>query len=69
MRTGEPIWLSTNEAADRVGRHKDTVRRALEAGDLHGGQSTTRGRWRIHRDCADAWALGVPCPHQQAGAA
>lgn len=59
----EPIWLSTRQAAERTGRHMDTVRRACESGALHGGQNSAGGSWRIHRDCADAWALGEPCPH------
>jgi excisionase family DNA binding protein len=63
------IWLTTRQAADRVGRHPVTVRRALEAGDLHGGQTAANCSWRIHRDCVDAWALGEPCPHQDTAAA
>lgn len=69
MKTGELIWLSTGQAASRTGRHEVTVRKALEAGDLHGGQAKSRGRWRTHRDCVDAWALGEPCPHQVAAKA
>lgn len=63
MKT-ELIWLTTAQAAERAGRHPTTVRKALEAGELHGGQSKTRGRWRVHRACVDAWALGEDCPHQ-----
>lgn len=63
------IWFSTTQAADRSGRHVVTVRRALEAGDLHGGQRSANCSWRIHRDCLDAWALGEPCPHQDAAKA
>lgn len=59
------LWLSTREAAERTGRHEVTIRKALEAGLLHGGQAKARGRWRVHRDCVDAWALGEPCPHQE----
>lgn len=61
-----PIWLTTAGVAERTQRHPDTVRRALEAGDLHGGQPRARGRWRIHVDCADAWAMGEQCHHQEA---
>lgn len=60
----EAIWLSTAQVAERTGRHPVTVRRALEADELHGGQPKARGSWRVHRDCADAWALGEPCPHR-----
>lgn len=61
-----PIWLSTRQASERSGRHVDTVRRALEAGVLHGGQRKAGGTWRIHIDCLDAWALGNSCPHENA---
>lgn len=60
----ERIWHDTTSAGQRVGNHKDTVRKACEAGELHGSQRTKNGRWRIHRDCLDAWAGGTPCPHQ-----
>lgn len=62
------IWLTTEQAAERAGRHPVTVRRALEAGALHGGQSKAGGRWRIHVDCLDAWVLGTDCPHVAAKA-
>ena len=58
------IWFSTAEAAGYTGRHVQTVRKALEAGELHGGQRTAGGRWRMHRDCIDAWLLGQKCVHQ-----
>ena len=57
------IWFTTAQAAEHAGRHPDTIRDALEAGRLHGGQPMVRGRWRIHRDCLDAWVLGERCPH------
>lgn len=61
---GERIWFDTRQAADHAGRHPVTVRRALESGQLHGGQAKTGGRWRIHRACLDAWLLARPCEHQ-----
>ncbi len=64
MKTGEPIWLSTQQVADRTGRHVDTVRRALIAGELHGNQRKANACWRAHRDCVDAWMLGASCPHE-----
>lgn len=57
------IWFNTTQASEHAGRHPDTVRDALEAQRLHGSQPKTRGHWRIHRDCLDAWLLGTPCPH------
>lgn len=61
------IWFTTAQAAEYVGRHRDTVLKALEAGELHGSQTKTRGRWRVHRDCLDAWAFRQPCAHQRGG--
>lgn len=65
----ERIWHSTATAADRAGCHPDTVRKAVEDGSLHGTQRKAKGRWRIHRDCLDAWCGGELCQHQTAGAA
>jgi excisionase family DNA binding protein len=62
----ELIWLTTHQGADRAGRHHITVRRALEAGELHGSQRKTGGRWRIHVECLDAWVAGTDCPHKAA---
>ncbi|GEP38845.1 hypothetical protein NPS01_25080 [Nocardioides psychrotolerans] len=62
------IWLSTREVATETGRHPVTVRRALESGVLHGGQSKAGASWRVHRDCMSAWVLGVECPHAAAKA-
>ena len=61
------IWLSTRQAAEVAGRHVVTIRRALEAGDLHGGQRKPGASWRIHRDCLTAWLLGEQCPHDPEG--
>lgn len=63
------LWLNTAQAADHAGCHPVTVRKALEAGELHGAQRTTAGRWRIHVDCLDAWCGGEQCEHQRTGAA
>lgn len=66
---GKVIWLDTAAAAGRASRHEQTVRKALEAGELHGGQRVAGGRWRIHVDCLDAWCLGEKCTHQKQRAA
>lgn len=63
------IWHSTAQAADHSNYHPDTVRKALENGELHGSQRKPKGRWRIHVDCLDAWCAGESCQHQTAGAA
>jgi hypothetical protein len=61
------IWLDTAQAGALSGFHKDTVRRACESDELHGSQRTKGGRWRIHRDCLEAWLAGVPCAHRATG--
>lgn len=67
----ERIWFSTKQAALHTNKHVDTVRKALEAGELHGGQRVASGRWSIHIDCLDAWAGSSRCPRhaETAGAA
>lgn len=57
-------WLTGPEAAAYSRRHPVTIRRALEAGDLHGSQRVKGGRWLIAADCLDAWIGGRPCEHQ-----
>lgn len=60
------IWHDTSQAAEHAGCHPDTVRKAAEAGELHGSQRKKKGRWRIHVDCLDAWCAGEQCQHQLA---
>jgi excisionase family DNA binding protein len=62
---GVLIWLNVKQAAERAGNHPQTVRKALESGQLHGSQRTTGGRWRIHVDCLDAWCASELCAHQR----
>lgn len=62
----ERVWLDVHQAADRAGYHWRTISDALREGTLHGAQRKTGGRWRIHRDCLDAWLSGTKCPHQLA---
>lgn len=63
------IWMNTAQAGTHAGCHPDTVRKAAEAGDLHGTQRKANGRWRFHVECVDAWCGGGQCSHQVAGAA
>jgi excisionase family DNA binding protein len=58
------IWHTTTTAARVLGCHVQTVLKACESGELHGSQRKPKGRWRIHRDCLNAWAFGDPCPHR-----
>jgi hypothetical protein len=56
--------LTVAEVAAATRRHPVTIRRALEAGTLHGHQRVTGGRWAVKAECADAWADGVLCEHR-----
>lgn len=58
--------LTVNDAATAGSRHPVTIRRALEAGELHGKQRTKGGRWLIQPECLDAWIDQTPCPHAEA---
>lgn len=53
-------WMNVAAAAARAERHPNTIRLALEYGDLHGHQRRHRGRWQIHTDALDAWVRGEP---------
>lgn len=57
--------LDVAEVSAGTKRHPVTVRRALEAGELHGTQSVKGGRWSVREECAEAWADRKPCEHQQ----
>lgn len=57
--------LTPEEVGAAVGRHPMTVREALRAKELHGTQRTKGGRWSVREDCAEAWADGELCVHQQ----
>lgn len=59
------LRFSTTQAAEYGNCHRSTIVRALEAGELHGGQRKPKGRWSIRRDCLDAWLDGHDCEHQQ----
>lgn len=58
--------LTTDQAADLAHRHRKTILRALESGELHGSQRVKGGRWLIRPDCLEAFMDGVLCPHQSA---
>lgn len=64
--TNERIWLDVQEAGDRAGYHWRTIADLCRSGEIHGTQRTARGKWRIHRDCLDAWLAGEQCTHQLA---
>jgi hypothetical protein len=57
-------FLSPKDAADRSGRHRPTITRALVNGDLHGTQHVPRGRWSIRSSCLEAWMGNAKCEHQ-----
>lgn len=52
-------WLTPAQVNALTGRHVDTVRRALECGELHGHQRTRKGRWQVHPDAVEAWVRGT----------
>jgi hypothetical protein len=56
--------MTVAEAAVEARRHPDTIRKALEAQDLHGTQQVARGKWSVKAECLDAWLDGVPCVHK-----
>lgn len=55
--------LNVRQSAALAGCCPDTIRRALAAGDIHGHQRASRGRWLIRPECLDAWLDGVRCRH------
>ncbi|WP_354554962.1 helix-turn-helix domain-containing protein [Frigoribacterium sp. PvP120] len=59
-------WLTTREAAVRVGRHEDTVRKACQTGELFAKQRGKHARWAIRPSSLDAWMDGTPDPHREA---
>ncbi|MBS2939595.1 helix-turn-helix domain-containing protein [Nocardioides sp. J2M5] len=61
------IWHTTTTAAAVADRHRDTILKVVESGELHGIQRKPKGRWRIHRDCLEAWMFGRLCEHQDKG--
>lgn len=68
----ELLRYTTAQAAKAAGRHVETIRRALESGELHGGQRRNPktgqplkgARWSIRRECLEAWIDGELCSHQ-----
>ena len=62
----ERLRLNTTQAAEYANRHRDTILRALESGELHGSQRNAGGRWSIRTICLDAWIDGQPCVHDAA---
>jgi excisionase family DNA binding protein len=68
MSTETRLRFSTAQAADYASKHVETIRRALEAGELHGGQRKVGGRWSIRRECLDAYLDGESCQHQRVAA-
>lgn len=58
-------WLDTRQAAIRSNFAIDTVKRAANAGHLHGHQRVVGGKWRFRPECVDAWVTGEKCEHQR----
>jgi excisionase family DNA binding protein len=51
-------WLTTRDVAARTAKHRDTVMKAAEAGELHGHQTKRRGRWSFTPEAVAAWMYG-----------
>lgn len=62
MTTG---YLTVAEASTYAKRHRVTLWRALESGQLHGSQRGAGGKWAIRPECLDAWLAGQSCDHDQ----
>lgn len=41
-----------------------TLMRALQTGELHGGQRRKYGTWHVEESCFHAWMLGEQCAHR-----
>lgn len=67
MSDQTPVYLNTAEAAVVARKHPVTIRRALEAGDLHGTQQLAGGRWAIRSECLEAYVERRACAHRAAG--
>lgn len=57
--------LTVAEVAEETRRHPVTVRRALEAGELHGSQPKAGARWTVKSECVEPWLEGEKCEHQR----
>ena len=57
-------YLTTAGAAKYAHRHPGSIRRSLEAGELHGVQRKKGGPWSIRPACIDAYLAGEKCEHQ-----
>ncbi|TWX37425.1 helix-turn-helix domain-containing protein [Frigoribacterium sp. ACAM 257] len=62
----DSAWLSTREAAARVGLPEDTVRKACQTGELFATQRVKYGTWRVRPALVDTWMNGTPDPRREA---
>lgn len=59
-RHGERMtWVTPAEAAGVAHRHVNTIRKALESGELHGHQRGRRGRWLVWDGSINPWVTGA----------
>lgn len=58
LPTEELGVLTPYQVSALVGRHPDTVTRALRDGELKGKQRSVGGFWYVRREDALAWVLG-----------
>lgn len=57
-------YMIMKQMVEESGISRFTLQLRLSEGALHGTQGTARGRWRVHRDCFEAFMLGEMCEHQ-----
>lgn len=63
------LRFNVSQAAEYAGCHPNTIHKACQSGELHGGQRKKGGRYSIRPECLDAWLDGQDCEHKIAGAA
>ena len=57
--------INVEQAAALAGSCRETVRRALRSGELHGRQRAKGGTWKMRPGCVKRWAANEPCKHQE----
>lgn len=58
LPNGEPIWLTTEEAAEYTGDRLSRVEKDARSGCLLGHRDSRKGSWMFLRDDLDRWVKG-----------
>ncbi len=64
MDTANSRYMVMKEMVEESKISRFTLALRLSEGKLHGTQNGTRGRWRVHRSCFEAFMVGEQCEHQ-----